>query len=148
MRRLNLSIVFLVLFSFSASSSEPGIWLTESEWTLIQNLWLNSDQIFPSIDESMTNLELSQKVTDSYLIDFDKLAEADSTSLTNLDENNSEKTSLSNDLNLTTDSFEITTIDLEHSFWESTGGTILIVTGSFLIGAALGTGLGFYFGSK
>jgi hypothetical protein len=148
MRRLNLSIVFLVLFSFSVSSSEPGIWLTESEWLLIQNLWLSSDQIYPSIDESMMNLELSQKVTDSYLTDFDKLAEEDNTSLTNLDENNSDKTTLSNNLDLTTDSLEITTTDLEKSFWKSTGGTILMVTGSFLIGAALGTGLGFYFGSK
>lgn len=148
MRRLNLFIVFLVLFSFSASSSEPVIWLTESEWMLIQNLWLNSDQVYPNIDASLANLETSQQVTESLLTNFDKLDEADDTSLTNLEGNSNEKTSISNDLNLTTDNFETTTTDLEKSFWESTGGTILIVTGSFLLGAALGTGLGFYFGSK
>lgn len=141
MKRLKYCIALLVLFSFSVSASEPGIWLTESEWTLIQNLWLNSGQVMMSSDETLDGLKQSQEVTESLLTDFDRLEEIDDTSLTNLEGNSDEKTDISNDLNLTSENFEATTDDLEKSFWESTGGTVVIAVGSFLAGLLTAGGI-------
>lgn len=144
MKQLRLCIALLVLFSFSVSASEPGIWLTESEWTLIQNLWLNSGQVMLNSDETLDGLNQSQQVTESLLTDLDKTVEIDNTSLTNLEENTNEKTDISDSLNTTSDSFEKTTDELEKSFWKSTGGTVVVVVISLLVGG----GVGFYFGSR
>lgn len=132
-------LILLVVLFASLSwplHSEQGIWLTAEEWTLMQNLWLNSDQVYPHSMKTLNDLKVSETVTDSLLTNFEELDESDNTSLTNLEENNDEKTDISESLSLTSGNLETTTDSLETSFWESTGGKITIVVLSAIGGAA------------
>lgn len=139
-RGLWLSLLFLLLSS--ALRSEEGIWLTAEEWTLMQNLWISSDQIYPSSMKTLDDFKQSQQVTENFLTDFDKIAESDSTLLKDLDENNSEKTTISDSLSVTSGSLETTTEQLGPSFWESTGGKIVLVISGLAVGIGVGMVIG------